>query len=77
MTRPETTIQITKINPVTCGPSIIGFGIYDYKYESGHQGSAPIIAFSPRKSALTFYVYSPTDASKIALAGPGTFKITK
>lgn len=38
------------------GPAIIGFGSYHFKYDSGHEGDAPCIAFSPRKSALTLYV---------------------
>src|SRR5690606_19478449 len=46
------------------GPSIIGFGNYHYKYESGHEGDAPIIGFSPRKAAFSLYVYSPTETSK-------------
>ena len=37
------------------GPSIIGFGSYHYKYESGREGDMPVIAFSPRKSALVLY----------------------
>lgn len=42
--------------PVMWGPSIIGFGIYHYKYESGREGDMPEIAFSPRKGKLTLYV---------------------
>ena len=37
------------------GPSIIGFGNYHYKYTSGHEGDAPILAFSPRKVALSLF----------------------
>lgn len=37
--------------PKMWGPSIIGFGRYHYKYESGREGDMPVIAFSPRKSA--------------------------
>jgi len=37
------------------GPSIIGFGTYHYKYESGHEGDAPLVAFSPRKDAISLY----------------------
>lgn len=40
------------------GTSIIGFGKYHYKYESGHEGVAPLIGFSPRKAAISLYVYS-------------------
>lgn len=38
------------------GSSIIGFGRYHYRYESGHQGDAPLVAFSPRKANLVFYM---------------------
>jgi hypothetical protein len=41
------------------GPSIIGFGKYHYRYASGHEGDAPLAAFSPRKTALTLYFMLP------------------
>lgn len=59
------------------GPSIIGFGSYHYVYASGHAGDAPVVAFSPRKAALTLYVYSETERSKAALAQLGKFKMSK
>jgi hypothetical protein len=37
------------------GPSIIGFGSYRYKYESGREGDAPLVGFSPRKAATVIY----------------------
>ncbi|GAB2554356.1 DUF1801 domain-containing protein [Gracilibacillus alcaliphilus] len=37
------------------GPSIIGFGRYHYKYESGHEGDAPLVGFSPRKAKISLY----------------------
>lgn len=37
------------------GPSIIGFGRYHYKYESGHQGEAPLVGYSPRKAKISLY----------------------
>jgi hypothetical protein len=41
--------SITGHDPKMWGPSIIGFGSYHYKYESGHEGDAPLAGFSPRK----------------------------
>jgi hypothetical protein len=41
--------------PRMWGPSIIGFGSYHYKYESGREGDAPVIALSPRKAATVLY----------------------
>jgi hypothetical protein len=63
--------------PKMWGPSIIGFGSYHYKYASGHEGDAPVIGFSPRKAALTLYVYSDTERSKVALTYLGKFKMSK
>lgn len=63
--------------PRMWGPSIIGFGNYQYKYPSGHEGEAPVIGFSPRKNALTLYVFSDTPKSQIALEKLGLFKMSK
>jgi hypothetical protein len=41
--------------PKMWGPSIIGFGSYHYVYESGREGDAPVISFSPRKAAFVLY----------------------
>ncbi len=38
------------------GPSIVGFDSYHYVYESGREGDAPVIGFSPRKSELVLYL---------------------
>jgi hypothetical protein len=51
--------------PKMCGPSIIGFGNYHYKYESGREGDAPLVGFSPRKAATVLYgvtAFSDSDA---------------
>jgi len=41
--------------PQMWGPSIVGFGSYHYKYESGREGDMPIVGFSPRKAATVLY----------------------
>ena len=41
--------------PKMWGPSIIGFGSYHFKYESGREGDMPVIGFSPRKGSLVLY----------------------
>ncbi|WP_345239211.1 DUF1801 domain-containing protein [Pontibacillus salipaludis] len=38
------------------GASIIGFGSYHYKYDSGHEGDAPVVGFSPRKAKHSLYL---------------------
>ena len=48
--------EITGEKPKMWGPSIVGFGIYHYKYASGNEGDWPIAAFSPRKRDLTLYL---------------------
>lgn len=48
--------NITKLEPKMWGKSIIGFGSYHYKYESGHEGNSPLVGFSPRAAALTLYI---------------------
>ena len=63
--------------PKMWGPSIIGFGHYHYKYASGHEGDAPVLAFSPRKAALTLYVYSDTDKSNELLSQLGKYTMSK
>ncbi|WP_312553380.1 DUF1801 domain-containing protein [Empedobacter brevis] len=63
--------------PVLWGPTIIGFGNYHYKYASGHEGDAPVIAFSPRKAAFSLYVYSDTERSKAVMDHLGKFKMSK
>ena len=38
------------------GGSIVGYGSYDYKYASGHEGSWPICGFSPRAQNISIYI---------------------
>ena len=47
--------RATKAEPKMWGTSIIGFGSYHYKYESGREGDWFIAGFSPRKQNLTLY----------------------
>jgi hypothetical protein len=48
--------KVTGFEPKMWGPGIVGFGSYHYRYESGHEGESPLVAFSPRASALTLYL---------------------
>lgn len=48
--------RITGEEPKMWGPSIIGFGSYDYKYESGREGTSLRSGFSPRKAKLSLYL---------------------
>ena len=46
----------TGLPPKLWGTSIIGFGSYHYKYESGHEGDMCIIGFAPRKQNIALYI---------------------
>ena len=48
--------RVTGLEPKMWGPSIIGYGSYDYKYGSGREGTFCRAGFSPRKAAHTLYV---------------------
>lgn len=67
----------TGAEPKMWGPTIIGFGNYHYKYASGHEGDAPVLAFSPRKNAITLYVYSNTEKSQKLIISLGIYKMSK
>lgn len=53
--------EATGEEPKMWGPSIIGFGSYHYKYESGREGDWPKTGFSPRKQNLTLYIMDGFD----------------
>lgn len=46
----------TKMKAVMWGPTMIGFGRYHYKYESGREGEFFMTGFSPRKANLSIYI---------------------
>ena len=48
--------EVTGSPPKMWGPSIVGFGSYHYVYESGREGDAPLLGFSPRKPDLVLYL---------------------
>jgi Domain of unknown function (DU1801) len=42
--------------PAMWGGNIVGFGRYHYRYDSGHEGTAALVGFSPRKAHLVLYL---------------------
>ncbi|MFC7522734.1 DUF1801 domain-containing protein [Parapedobacter sp. GCM10030251] len=46
----------TGFEPRMWGTSIIGFGSYHYHYDSGREGDAPLVGFSPRKNEFALYL---------------------
>jgi len=69
--------EVSGEEPYMWGPSIIGFGNYHYKYDSGHEGDAPLLGFSPRKAAISLYVFTGMEKHKPLLEGLGKFKMGK
>jgi hypothetical protein len=47
--------ELTGEEPYMYGPTIVGYGTYHYTYASGHEGDAPLAAFSPRKPEVVIY----------------------
>lgn len=59
------------------GSSIVGFGQYHYKYESGREGDFMITGFSPRKNALTLYIMAGFSGYESIMKQLGSFKTGK
>jgi hypothetical protein len=60
--------------PVMWGPSIIGFGRYHYRYDSGHEGDAPRLGFSPRKAQTVLYLLGGFEGQDELVARLGKVK---
>ena len=70
--------DITGCEAKMWGPTIIGFGSYHYKSERSRQeGDWPIVGFSPRKAAISLYVYTGSPAHEHLLKNLGKFKMGK
>ena len=67
----------TGFEPKMWGPAIIGFGSYHYKYASGREGDAPLVAFSPRKAAISLYLYASPEKREELLSEFGKHKAEK
>ena len=48
--------EVTGKRPKMWGTSLVGFGSYHYRYQSGRQGDWPMTAFSPRAQSLSVYI---------------------
>lgn len=81
----EDSFQILKImqdetgfEPKMWGPTMIGFGSYHYKSErSTQEGDWFLVGFSPRKAAISLYVYSGCAVQEKLLQDLGKFKMGK
>ncbi|CAH0233685.1 hypothetical protein SRABI27_02543 [Pedobacter sp. Bi27] len=68
---------ITGFEAKMWGNAIVGFGSYHYKYESGREGDAPLVGFSPRKDAIALYLSSQFKDREELLAKFGKHKTAK
>ena len=69
--------EITGEEAVMWGSSIVGFGNYHYRYESGREGDMPLVGFSPRKQSMTLYIMPGFDEYEELLSALGKHKIGK
>ncbi len=69
--------RLTKEEPKMWGTSLVGFGSYHYKYESGREGDSFITGFSPRKQSLTLYIMNGFQRYEELMSQLGKFKTGK
>jgi hypothetical protein len=69
--------KITKQPPKMWGDSIVGFGSYHYKYESGREGDACLTGFSSRKGDISVYLLASGEEQEQLLVKLGKHKMGK
>ena len=69
--------RVTKQQPRMWGPSIVGYGSFTYKYQSGHSGETALAAFAVRGKDLVVYIIPDTPSQAKLLAGLGKHKMGK
>jgi hypothetical protein len=70
--------KVTGCKPKMWGPTIIGFGTYHYKSDKSKQeGDWPLVGFSPRKAAISLYVYTGSAKHAHLIKNLGKFKMGK
>ncbi len=74
----ETLVRLMKAAtgqpPKMWGPSIVGFGVHHYVYDSGREGETPVVSFSPRKAHTVLYGLRGFDGAEAMLAKLGKHK---
>ena len=66
--------RVSGHEPVLWGGSIVGFGKYHYKYESGHEGDSCLTGFAPRKGYISVYTNMYLDEDAPLMKKLGKFK---
>ena len=69
--------KATKHPPKMWGPSIVGYGSYHYKYDSGREGDACLVGFSARKGNISVYGLNAAVDAHAFLDRLGTYTAAK
>lgn len=69
--------KATRQQPVMWGSSIVGFGSYHYRYESGREGDMCLVGFSSRKSDISIYLAGELPRRDELLSKLGKYKVAK
>jgi len=69
--------KVTRQEPRMWGPSIVGFGSYHYKYESGHEGDSALTGFAARGKELVVYIAPGFEDRNVLLAKLGEHRTGK
>ena len=69
--------KTTGFPPVMWGTSIVGFGSYHYRYDSGHEGDACLVGFSSRKGDISVYVMAGMEGQAELMEKLGKHKAGK
>lgn len=69
--------KVTQQEPVLWGASIVGFGSYKYKYESGHSGEFCLTGFAARKTDISVYLIEAAPNQEELLLRLGKHKMSK
>jgi hypothetical protein len=69
--------NVTGLEPRMWGTGIIGFGTYHYKYDSGHEGDAPLAGLASRVNAIVLYLAASPEQREKFLQQLGKHKTGK
>ena len=69
--------KVTGEPAVMWGSSIVGFGTYHYRYESGREGDWAVTGFSPRKADISVYLMAGGPDQPDLLAKLGRHRMGK
>jgi len=69
--------RVTRQQPKMWGPSIVGYGSYTYRYETGHSGDAALAGFAVRGKELVIYLLAENPEQLALLAKLGRHRMGK